>query len=166
MRNPDACPRDGVPLVTVPSWSADPFVSSYRGVNEAPGNRGVEMRIAVKGLIAGLALAMPTMLLAAPVSQAATPKTKACSASVSTANPNRYSTVTVTVTHVPASVIVTTSAKYKTSTNTKRTTATKKGQVAVPYKISGATKNFRVYVNVTAQQGNQKYACQTSFVPR
>lgn len=124
------------------------------------------MRIAVKGIIAGLALAVPTMLLAAPVSQAATPKTKACSATVSTANPARYSTVTVKVAQVPASVVVTTSARYKTSTNTKRTTANKKGQVAVPYRISGATRNFRVYVNVTAQKGTQKYACRTSFVPR
>ena len=124
------------------------------------------MRIAVKGLIAGLALAVPSMLLTAPISEAATPKTKACSASVSNPNPKRFSTVTVKVAHVPSSVVVTTAAKYKTTTNTKRVKATKKGQATVPYKISGATKNLRVYVNVTAQKGTQKYACRTSFVPR
>jgi len=126
----------------------------------------VEVRIAVKGIIAGLALAVPAMLLTAPASEAATPKTKSCSASVSTPNPKRYSTVTVKVSNVPASVVVTTAAKYRTTTNTKRVVATKKGQVAVPYRVSGATKNFRVYVNVTAQKGSQKYACRTFFVPR
>jgi len=74
--------------------------------------------------------------------------------------------VTVRVAHVPALVVVTTTAKYKTSTNTKRTKANTKGQVAVPYKISGATRNYRVYVDVSAQKGTQKYACRTSFVPR
>ena len=74
--------------------------------------------------------------------------------------------MTIRVAHVPGSVVVTTAAKYKTTTTTKRARATAKGQAFVPYKIGGATKNFRVYVNVTAQQGNQKYACRTSFVPR
>jgi len=124
------------------------------------------MRLAIKGLVAGLAVALPATLLAAPVAQAATPRTKACSASVSVAHPTRYSTVTVRVANVPALVTVTTAAKYKTSTNTKRTKSTSKGTAAVPYKISGATKGFRVYVDVTAQKGTQKYACRTFFVPR
>jgi hypothetical protein len=125
-----------------------------------------KVRFAVKGLVAGLALAVPATLLAGPVATAATPKTKACSAAVSTANPARNSTVTIRVAHVPGSVVVTTTAKYKTTTTTKRARATAKGQASVQYKIGGATNNFRVYVDVTAQQGNQKYACRTSFVPR
>ncbi len=124
------------------------------------------MRLAVKGLIAGLALAIPTTVLAVPVAQAAPPKVKACSAVVSNAHPYPNSTVTIKVAKVPGSVVVTTAAKYKTTTTTKRTKATSKGQVAVPYKIGRATKNYPVVVKVTAQKGAQKYACSTSFVPR
>jgi len=124
------------------------------------------MWLAVKGLIAGLAVAVPATLLTVPSAEAATAKTKACSASVSNPRPARNTTVIVRVAQVPASVVVTTSAKYKTTTTTKRVRANTRGQASVPYKIGGATKNFRVYVDVTAQKGTQKYACRTSFVPR
>ncbi len=128
------------------------------------------MRTAVKGLTAGLILALSTTLAVAPtasaaVSKTAVPKTKACTATVSVAKPKQYSTVTVRISKLPGSKPVTTVAHYK-STNTKKTArSNSKGQASVAYKISRATVGYKVVVNVTAQSGTQKYACSTSFVP-
>jgi len=111
-------------------------------------------------------LAVSTTLVAAPAAQASVPKTKACVVKVSSSKPVQYSTVSVTVSQVPASVTVTTVAKYKT-TNTKKTAkASTKGIAVTKYGISRATPNYRVNVTVTAQKGTQKYACSTSFVPQ
>ncbi len=123
------------------------------------------MRTAVKGLTAGLILALSTTLAIAPTASAAVSKTKACTATVSVAKPKQYSTVTVKISKLPASKKVTAIAHYK-STNTKKTaTSNSKGQATVAYAISRATVGYKVIVNVTAVSGTQKYACATSFVP-
>lgn len=123
------------------------------------------VRTAVKGLTAGLILALSTTLAVAPTASAAAPKTKACSATVSVAKPKQYSTVTIRISKLPGSKSVTTVAHYKT-TNTKKTAkSNSKGQASVAYAISRATIGRKVVVNVTAQSGIQKYACSTSFVP-
>jgi hypothetical protein len=124
------------------------------------------VRTLVKGLIVATVVTVGSTGLLAPAAEAAVPVTKKCAVTVSTSRPYQYSTVTVNVSKVPGNVRVTTSAKYKLTTTKKTAKWNSKGQASVKYKISGATPNYRVVVNVTANKGNQKYACSTSFTPR
>ena len=124
------------------------------------------MRTFVKSLVVATILTVGSTGLLAPAAEAAVPATKKCTATVSTSRPYQYSTVRVNVSKVPGNVTVTTSAKYKTTTTKHTARSSAQGKASVPYKISRATPNYKVVVSVTAQKGNQKYACSTSFTPR
>lgn len=91
---------------------------------------------------------------------------KPCMATVSTASPRQYTDVYVNVSQVGAGSTVTTQAKYKTTTNTKRAKASTKGTASVKYPISGATPGRKVTVDVSATQGGTTWKCATSFTPR
>ncbi|MDP9165155.1 MAG: hypothetical protein M3O32_03695 [Actinomycetota bacterium] len=88
-----------------------------------------------------------------------------CSASMSNTSPTTNSTTHVLV-RTASKAGVTTVAHYKT-TNTQHTaTADSSGRADVPYRISHATKGYRVVVQVTVQKGSAKGSCSTSFTPR
>lgn len=120
-------------------------------------------RCASAGLIA-LFLATGTVAAGTAPAEAAT--AKPCRATVSNASPRQYTDVYVNVSQVGAGSSVTTQAKYKTTTNTKRVKASTKGTVSVKYPISGATPGRKVTVDVTASQGKTTWKCATSFTPK
>ncbi len=100
------------------------------------------------------------------ISSSSKPAPRACVATVSTARPVQYSTVTVTVRSVGAKASVTTIAKYKTKPTQHTATANSKGVGSTVYKISGATHGFKVVVSVAATLGAARWACSTSFTTR
>ena len=60
---------------------------------------------------------------------------------------------------------ITTVAHYKTTDTRKSATASSQGKATVAYYISGATKGYRVVVNVTVTGGRATARCSTSFTP-
>ena len=96
----------------------------------------------------------------------AAPRAKKCAVSVSKKNPKQFSTTSVNVSKVGKKAKVSVSAKYKTTTNTKRTTANSRGKATVKYNVYGATPNRKVNVAVVATKGKSRWVCSTSFTPR
>lgn len=109
--------------------------------------------------VAGSVLLSPAQAVAH-----ASQKPLACRASVSNAHPSDYSTTTVDVVTV-ANAHVTTSAHYRTTTDTRSATANGHGRATISYDVSDATEGFRVIVTVRVQSGNRSGTCQTSYVP-
>ncbi|MGC5167126.1 hypothetical protein [Luteimicrobium sp. DT211] len=122
--------------------------------------------------LTALALAAALLGPAAAVGAAAAPATAAttvrshCTVTMSTTRPKQYSSTTARISHVGSRAKVVVKAKYKTTTNTKSTTATTAGKASVTYRISRATVGRRVPVTVTAKKGSHVWTCSTSFVPR
>ncbi|HEV7205659.1 MAG TPA: hypothetical protein VGN18_13700 [Jatrophihabitans sp.] len=107
--------------------------------------------------------ASTSFLAAAPPAGATTDLL--CSAHMSTSSPRQYSTDYVLVT-TARSAAVRTSARYKTTTTVHTATANSSGRATVAYRISRATKGFRVLVSVTVRRGTAVGNCATAFVPR
>ena len=110
------------------------------------------------------AVASSVLLPPAQAVARASAKTLACRASVSDARPSDYSTTTVYVKTV-AKARVTTSAHYRTTTNTQSAEANSHGRAAINYDVSDATEGFKVIVTVRVQSGSRSGRCQTSYVP-
>lgn len=110
------------------------------------------------------AVASSVLLPPAPAVARASSKALACYASVSDAHPSDYSTTTVYVETVP-NAHVTTSAHYRTTTNTESAKADSHGRAAISYDVSDATEGFKVIVTVRVQSGSRPGHCQTSYVP-
>ncbi|HUY45353.1 MAG TPA: hypothetical protein VMV92_06465 [Streptosporangiaceae bacterium] len=87
-----------------------------------------------------------------------------CAASVSNSQPADYSTVDVYV-RTAAGAGVTTVAHYKTTNNQKSATANSQGRATIAYYISGATKGYRVVVDVTVTHASATAHCSTSVTP-
>jgi len=104
--------------------------------------------------------------VATSVPAEAAPRAKKCAVSVSKKNPKQYTTTSVNVSKVAKKARVSVSAKYKTTTNTKRATANSRGKATVKYNVSGATPNRKVIVKVVATKGKSRWECSTSFTPR
>jgi hypothetical protein len=83
---------------------------------------------------------------------------------MSNAHPTRNSTTDVLVSTVGRAA-VTTVAHYKTTATTHHATANAAGKAVIAYKISRATKGFRVVVSVKVQKGGRSGSCSTSFTP-
>ena len=83
---------------------------------------------------------------------------------MSNSQPADYTTVDVYVTTAPGAG-VTTVAHYKTKDTQKSATADSRGKATIAYYISGATKGYRVVVNVTVTRGSGTARCSTSFTP-
>ena len=88
----------------------------------------------------------------------------ACSASMSNSHPADYTTVKVRV-HTADFAAVKTVAHYRTTNTTHHGTAGRKGNVSIPYYISGATPRYTVKVSVTVKKGSRTGSCSTSFTP-
>lgn len=119
--------------------------------------------LALAAALLGPAAAVGTTV--APASAATTVRSH-CTVTMSTTRPKQYSSTTARVSHVGSKAKVVVKAKYKTTTNTKKTTASSAGKASVTYRISGATVGRRVPVTVTATKGSHTWTCSTSFVPR
>lgn len=116
---------------------------------------------------ASLAVALLiTGSVATSVPAEAAPRAKKCAVSVSKKNPKQYTTTSVNVSKVAKKAKVSVSAKYKTTTNTKRATANSRGKATVKYNVSGATPNRKVIVKVVATKGKSRWECSTSYTPR
>jgi hypothetical protein len=87
-----------------------------------------------------------------------------CSASMSNSHPKDYTTVKVRV-HTAAFARVTTVAHYRTTNTKHHGTAGHKGNVSIPYYISGATPGYTVKVSVSVVKGTRHGSCSTSFTP-
>jgi len=127
-------------------------------------------RSARRGLWA--ACATPTATPAATPKPNPKPKPKpkpapalACSASMSNPRPAQYSTTTAIV-RTAAGASVTATAYYKTTDTSHTATAAGNGVASIPFKISRATKGYRVDVEVTVSLGDRSASCSTSFTPR
>jgi hypothetical protein len=98
------------------------------------------------------------------VAMAAPAKPLPCSASMSNSHPKDYTTTKVQV-HTGTFAAVKTVAHYRTTNTTHHGTAGRKGNVSIPYYISGATPGYRVNVSVTVKKGSRTGSCSTSFTP-
>lgn len=110
------------------------------------------------------ALAGSVLLSPAPAGARASSRAIACRAWVSNAYPSEYSTTIVYVDTV-AKARVTTSAHYRTTTDTRSARADGHGRAAIGYDVSDATEGFKVIVTVRVQSGNRSGRCQTSYTP-
>lgn len=97
-------------------------------------------------------------------SAAVTHKRLPCAASVSNAHPRDYTTVDVNV-KTASKAHVRTVAHYKTKNTAHTATANTSGKVKIAYRISDATKRFKVVVSVTVSKGSESGSCSTSFTP-
>jgi hypothetical protein len=102
-------------------------------------------------LTGGVALAAPATPLA-------------CSASMSNSHPRDYTTTKVQV-HTGDFASVKTVAHYRTTNTTHHGTAGRRGNLSIPYYISGATPGYRVKVSVSVRKGSRTGSCSTSFTP-
>jgi len=104
------------------------------------------------------------MLVVAPAGAAPSSAPLTCHASMSNAHPWDYSTTDVLVSTV-GSAAVTTTAHYKSTTTMHHGVANASGKAVIAYKISRATKGFRVVVSVRVQKASRTGSCSTSFTP-
>jgi ribosomal protein S6 len=84
---------------------------------------------------------------------------------MSNASPTQNSTINVLVS-TSASASVATLAHYKTTATAHTGTANSLGKASIAYRISRATKGYRVVVSVTVRKGSATGTCSTAFVPR
>jgi hypothetical protein len=112
-----------------------------------------------------ITVAIASWGLLAPTQAAAAAKPLKCQASVSDARPSDDSTTSVLV-QTTARARVSTSAMYKTTTDTQSATANSKGLAVTSYDVSDATPGFRVQVTVLVQKGRRSGQCLTSYVPQ
>jgi hypothetical protein len=122
--------------------------------------RGVMNRLLVG--LTSLGLAASALTVAVPAEGAAR---LPCSARMSNASPVQNSRTDVLIS-TAVSAAVSTIAHYKTTNTTHTATADRLGRADVPYRISRATKGYRVVVTVTVRKGAAAGSCSTSFVPR
>ena len=87
------------------------------------------------------------------------------SASVNNKTPLQNSTVKVTV-NGPAKGIVKIVCHYKSTSTTYKATIVSNGKVIMPVRISRATKNYTVVINVSVTYKGKIYTTKTSFKPR
>ena len=83
---------------------------------------------------------------------------------MSNSAPRQYSTDYVLVS-TERSASVRTTAHYKTTVTTHTATANTHGKASVTYRISRATKGYRVVVSVAVRKGSAVGSCSTSFTP-
>jgi hypothetical protein len=117
--------------------------------------------------VLGLTAPQPTPSPAPPTPKPSPTRTTSalsCSASVSNSRPADYTTVDVYVT-TAAGAGVSTVAHYKTTSHRKSVTAGNGGKATIAYYISGATKGYRVVVDVTVTRASATARCSTSFTP-
>jgi hypothetical protein len=114
--------------------------------------------------VLGLTAPQPTPAPTPKPSPSRTTSALSCSASVSNSRPADYTTVDMYVT-TAAGAGVTTVAHYKTTSHRKSATAGNGGKATIAYYISGATKGYRVVVDVTVTRGSATARCSTSFTP-
>jgi hypothetical protein len=121
---------------------------------------------AIRRLIPLVALLAATagVFVAAPAGAAPSPAPLTCHASMSNSHPKDYSTTDVLVSTV-GSAAVTTTAHYLSKPTIHHGVANAAGKAVIAYKISRATKNFRVVVTVKVQKGSRSGSCSTSFTP-
>lgn len=112
--------------------------------------------------IAALGLAA-ALLVPAPGADAAS--RLPCTARMSNPSPLQYSRTDVLV-HSVRAAVVTTTAHYKTTNTTHTGTTNAAGNADIAYRISRATRGFRVIVSVVVRKGASVGTCSTSFVPR
>ena len=127
------------------------------------------LRTPLAALAAGLLLFTTPLSAAAAaplVTSSSAAAVKACTASMSVPNPHQHTTTTVRVGRLAGGARVTTVAHYKTTSTTHTATSAANGTAALPYKISSATKGFKVVVSVTAVKGSTRWSCSTAFVTR
>ena len=87
-----------------------------------------------------------------------------CTASMSNSRPPQNSTTNVLV-KTTAAATVTTVAHYKSTNTTNTGRSNGSGRATIPYKISRATRGYRVVVSVTVKKGSVSGSCSTSFTP-
>ena len=113
---------------------------------------------------ATVAGAIGATTLTGGVAMAAPATPLACSATMSNSHPKDYTTTKVRV-HTGNFASVKTVAHYRTTNTTHHGTAGRKGNVSIPYYISGATPGYKVKVSVTVRKGSRTGSCSTSFTP-
>ena len=118
-------------------------------------------RILMGATVAG---AIGATTLTGGVAMAAPARPLACSATMSNSHPRDYTTTKVQV-HTGNFASVKTVAHYRTTNTTHHGTAGRKGNVSIPYYISGATPGYKVKVSVTVRKGSRTGSCSTSFTP-
>lgn len=111
-----------------------------------------------------MAGAIGATALTSGVAMAAPARPLACGASMSNSHPEDYTTTQVRV-RTGNFAAVKTVAHYRTTNTTHHGTAGRKGNVSIPYYISGATPGYRVKVSVTVRKGSRSGSCSTSFTP-
>ena len=114
---------------------------------------------------AGVLATLLTLGAVSGVPADAAAKSTPCKASMSVPKPKQSTTTVVRVSGVGGGASITTVAHYKSTNTTKTAKATAAGAASVPYKISRATKGYRVVVAVTAVKGSKRWSCSTAFVP-
>ena len=121
---------------------------------------------AIHRLIPLVALLAATagMFVGAPAGAAPSSAPLTCHASMSNAHPKDYTTTDVLVSTV-GSAAVTTTAHYLSKLTTHHGVANAAGKAVIEYKISRATKGFRVVVSVRVQKASRTGSCSTSFTP-
>ena len=87
-----------------------------------------------------------------------------CAASVSNSQPSDNTTVHIYV-RTGAGAGVVTVAHYKTTSHRQSATADSQGRATIGYDIGGASKGYRVVVDVTVTRGSATAHCATSFTP-
>lgn len=87
------------------------------------------------------------------------------SASVNNKTPMQNSIVNVTV-NGPAKSPVNIVCHYKSTNSTYTATIGSNGKVIMPVRISRATKNYTIIINVSVTYKGKIYTTKTSFTPR
>jgi hypothetical protein len=116
-------------------------------------------------LALGAAAAAAAAMVLAPAHAGAATKLH-CTASASPTNPKQYSTVHINVNGNKSGAHLHTVAHYKSTSTAHNATANRYGNAAIAYAISGATKGYKVKVNVSLTAGSGQATCSTAFTPR
>lgn len=83
---------------------------------------------------------------------------------MSNAHPHDYTTTYANV-KTAARAHVQTVAHYRTKNTAHSATASAAGRASIAYRISDATKRFKVIVTITVSKGSKSARCSTSFTP-
>ena len=140
------------------AWFGQSVLDRLAGGGDDPGMTLKPPAVRRGALVGAVAL----LALAGVQSQADAGIKLPCTASMSNPYPAQNSTTNALV-KTTAAATVTTVAHYKTTNTTHTAKSNGSGRATIAYKISRATRGYRVVVSVRVKKGSAAGSCSTSF---